>query len=332
MRRLFSVATVAAALAFAGAAQAQNVTMRISHQVPTAHHLHKMLEGFAADVAQRSGGSVTVQIFPAEQLHKATENHPAVARGAVEAALSVNQQWGNTIPEMNVVVIPYFFSELERIRKFPGSDSGQAARERSSSRRASRTSRGSTSRARRSSPRARSRCWRRTTSRASRSAASTRWPTRRSSRSARRPRRCPGSEVYNALQTGVLDAGVTDVSAAYSRRYYEVQKFGTVTPSFTVYFHLYVNPGWYAQADAGAPRRRSRRRRKKAEQDAIGITEKTRRRRGQAAAGKGHDAEGPQRRRRRPRGRRPCRSRSSTPSSRRRRRTARSSSTSPNKL
>ena len=44
----------------------------------------------------------------------------------------------------------------------------------------------------------------------------------------------PSNEVYNALQTGVLDAGITDVSAAYSRRYYEVQKFGTVTPAFSI--------------------------------------------------------------------------------------------------
>ncbi len=125
MRR--SIAFIAAGLALAAAMPcfAQNVTMRISHQVPTGHHLHEMLLGFQADVKQRSNGQIDVQIFPAEQLHKAGENHPAVARGVVEAALSVNQQWGNTIPEMNVVVIPYFFSELERIKKFPGSDAAK---------------------------------------------------------------------------------------------------------------------------------------------------------------------------------------------------------------
>src|SRR5690606_1832626 len=59
------------------------------------------------------------------------------------------------------------------------------------------------------------------------------------------PAAMPGSEVYQALQTGVIDAGLTDISAAYSRKYYEVQKYGTVTPFFTVYFHLYVNPDWF---------------------------------------------------------------------------------------
>ncbi len=60
------------------------------------------------------------------------------------------------------------------------------------------------------------------------------------------PAAMPGSEVYQALQTGVIDAGLTDVSAAFSRKYYEVQEFGTVAPFFTVYFHLFVNPAWYA--------------------------------------------------------------------------------------
>jgi C4-dicarboxylate-binding protein DctP len=59
------------------------------------------------------------------------------------------------------------------------------------------------------------------------------------------PTAMPGSEVYQGLQTGVIDAGLTDVSAAYSRKYYEVQSYGTVTPFFTVYFHLFVNPAWY---------------------------------------------------------------------------------------
>ena len=40
----------------------------------------------------------------------------------------------------------------------------------------------------------------------------------------------PGSEVYQALATGVIDAGLTDVAAAVSRKYYEVQDHFTVLP------------------------------------------------------------------------------------------------------
>lgn len=274
MRRLFSVAAIIAAIAAGGAAaQAENVTMRISHQVPTAHHLHKMLEGFAADVAKRSNGSVTVQLFPAEQLHKATENHPAVARGAVEAALSVNQQWGKTIPEMNVVVIPYFFSELEKIRKFPGSDAAKLLEAKLMqkgvknlawfyiTRQAIFTSG--------KKPLLAPEDFKGLKIRGFNALADTALIQLGASPSA-----MPGSEVYTALQTGVLDAGITDISAAYSRRYYEVQKYGTVTPSFTVYFHLYVNPAWWNKLQP-AQREALEAAARKAEQDAIPFTEKT---------------------------------------------------------
>jgi len=60
------------------------------------------------------------------------------------------------------------------------------------------------------------------------------------------PSAMSGSKVYNALQTGVINAGLTDISAAYSRKYYEVQDHVTVSPMFSVFFHGYVNPEWFA--------------------------------------------------------------------------------------
>jgi C4-dicarboxylate-binding protein DctP len=260
-------------IAVTAPAWAQNVTMRISHQVPTGHHLHKMLEGFAADVKARTQGQVEVQLFPAEQLHKAAENHPAVARGAVEAALSVNQQWGNTIPEMNVVVIPYSFSELARIRKFPGSEAAKFLEKKLEekgvknlawfyiTRQAIYTSGKKPLLTVDDFKGIKIRGFNALTDTALVAAGAS-------------PSAMPGPDVYNALQTGVLDAGLTDISAAFSRRFYEVQKFGTVTPSLTVYFHMYVNPRWFAglkpehraALEAAAA---------KAEQDAVAITEAT---------------------------------------------------------
>lgn len=268
-----SLLAAVAALTLALPAAAQTVTMRISHQVPTAHHLHKMLEGFKADVEARTKGEVQIQIFPAEQLHKAAENHAAVARGSIEAAMVVNQQWGNTLPEMNVVVIPYFFSELERIKKFPGSDAAKFLEAKIAqkgvrnlawfyiTRQAIYTSG--------KKPLLALEDFKGVKIRGFNKLADEALLALGASTSA-----MAGAEVYNALSTGVLDAGLTDVSAAYSRRYYEVQKYGTVTPSLTVYFHLFVNPAWWAKLtpahqqalDAAA---------KKAEQDAVGITETT---------------------------------------------------------
>ncbi|MEP6678051.1 MAG: TRAP transporter substrate-binding protein DctP [Betaproteobacteria bacterium] len=252
---------------------AQPVVMRVSHQVPPAHHLTKILEGFAADVKARSNGQVEVQLYGSEQLSKAGENFPAVAKGNIESALSVNFQWGKTIPEMSATLIPYAMGDLERIKKFPTSAARKFLDEKL----------------------------------AARGVKSVAWfyITRETIVTSGKkpiialddfkgvkirglnsltdnaltavgaaPSAMPGSEVYQALQAGVLDAGLTDLSAAYSRKYYEVQKFGTVGPIFTIYFHLYANPDWWNKLTA-AQRTAIEGAAAKAEQDAIPITEAT---------------------------------------------------------
>jgi C4-dicarboxylate-binding protein DctP len=275
-RALLALASSCAPLAAPAVLRAQGAApavMRLSHQFPPAHHNARVLQAFAEDAKARSNGAVEVQVFPAEQLARAAENFPGVARGAFEAAAAVNFQWGNTLPEMSAMTIPYGFAELERIRKFPGSDAAKFL-EGLLERRA-----------------VRNLMWVYT----SRQAIFT---------SNRRPIvaledfrglkvrglnpltdhaltaagaaavAMPGPEVPQALQSGVLDAGLTDLSAAVSRRFYEFQRFGTVAPYFAVISHVYVNPRWWngLRAEARAAIEGAAR---KAEADQIGVTEQT---------------------------------------------------------
>jgi TRAP-type C4-dicarboxylate transport system substrate-binding protein len=275
MRRRALLATaLAAPLAAPGLGRAQSAAvMRLSHQFPPSHHNARIMAAFAEDVKARSGGTVDVQVFPAEQLARAAENFPGVARGAFEAAAAVNFQWGNTLPEMNAPTIPYFFTELERIRKFPGSDAAKFL-EGLLERRA-----------------VRNLMWLYTT----RQAIFTR---NRKPIVALEDFRglkvrglnpltdhalvaagaaavaMPGPEVPQALQSGLLDAGLTDLSAAVSRRFYEFQKFGTVAPYFSVISHVYVNPRWWNGLRA-EQRTAIEAAARKAEQDQIGVTEQT---------------------------------------------------------
>jgi TRAP-type C4-dicarboxylate transport system substrate-binding protein len=272
MRILFA-ALAATGLAFAAPAGAAEFTMRVSHQVPTAHHMHKALLMFAEDVKQRTKGGVEVVLYPAEQLAKAGENFPGVARGAFEAAMSVNFQWGNTIPEMNAPAIPFFFTDLEKIKRFPKSEARKFLDELLAKKGVHSVS------------------WLYITrisiftsgKKPIKTLADFQGLKIRGLNSltdnalkvvGAAPSAMPGSEVYQGLQSGVLDAGLTDISAAVSRRYYEVQKYGTVLPYFTVYFHMYANPKWWeslkpeyrAAIEAAAA---------KNEQDIIQITEDT---------------------------------------------------------
>ena len=273
-RRTLLAASAAAITVPAIGARAQAaVTMRLSHQYPPSHHNARVIAAFAQDVAARSNGQVQVQVFPAEQLARAGENFPGVARGAFEAAAAVNFQWGTTLPEMNCITIPYLFTDRARVARFPGSEAARYL-EGLLERRA-----------------VKNLMWLYTTRQSI--FTSNRKPivaledfrglkirglnalTDNSLTAVgAAPSSMPGPEVSQALQSGVLDAGLTDVSAAVSRRYYEIQKYGTVAPYFTVYSHVYVNPRWFnglrpehrAAIEAAA---------RKAEQDQITVTEET---------------------------------------------------------
>ncbi len=263
-----------ASLALPAIARAQApAVMRLSHQFPPAHHNARVMAAFAEDVKARSNGAVDVQVFPAEQLARANENFPGVARGAFEAAAAVNFQWGTTLPEMNGPTIPYLFTELEKIRKFPGSEPAKFL-EGLLQRRA-----------------VRNLMWIYTTRQSI--FTSNRKPIlgledfrglkirglnpltdNALTAVGAAPSAMPGPEVPQALQSGVLDAGLTDLSAAVSRRFYEFQRYGTVAPFFCVISHVYVNPRWWNGLQA--PQREAiEAAARKAEQDQIGVTEET---------------------------------------------------------
>lgn len=249
MKKLFAATVAVLALAMTPApANAQN-KMRISYQVPTAHHLHKAMEYFKAELEAATAGGIVVELFPAEQLAKAAENHPQVARGAIEAASVVNFQWGNTIPEMNVTAIPYMFTDLNKIKKFPGSPAAKILEDKLMSKGVQNLG------------------WFYITRESIFTSGKKPLVTLADFKGVKirglnaiadaglkavgaAPTPISGNEVYSALQSGLIDAGLTDISAAVSRKYYEVQKFGTTGPYFSVYFHLFCNPAWFAKLPA----------------------------------------------------------------------------------
>jgi TRAP-type C4-dicarboxylate transport system substrate-binding protein len=54
-----------------------------------------------------------------------------------------------------------------------------------------------------------------------------------------------GGEVYMGLHTGMIDGALTIPTAAYRRRYYEVNDYATITPLFVTYQTLAVNRKWW---------------------------------------------------------------------------------------
>ena len=230
-------------------AWAADYTMRLSHQFPPAHHSAKNMEQFAADVKANTNGKVEVQIFGAAQLFKPNQHHAAVAGGKIESAVVLSFQWGGTIPEMNVTIIPYFMSTAEKMRKFPDSEAAALLN------------------AKMEAKGVKNIAWIVdandgifTSNKAPliKPEDFTGVKIRGLSKlfdaglvaMGAAPSAMPGSEVYQALQTGVIDAAITGVEAANSRRYYEVQKFGVASPIILAYDNLIVSPEWWGKLPA----------------------------------------------------------------------------------
>jgi len=251
MKQMLRICAVAVAAGGAFGAQAADVTMRLSHQFPPAHHSAKNLEQFAADVKALSGGKVEVQTFGAAQLFKPNQHHAAVAGGKIESAIMLNFQWGGTIPEMSVTLIPYLMSRVELMKKFVGSDAAKLLDAKMEAKGVKNiawlvdANDGIFTSAKH--PLIKPEDFKGVKIRGLNKLFDAGLAAMGAS-----PTPMPGSEVYQALQTGVIDAGFTGVQAANSRRFYEVQKFGVASSIILAYDVLVVNPEWWAKLSPDA--------------------------------------------------------------------------------
>ncbi|NYT37178.1 C4-dicarboxylate ABC transporter [Allopusillimonas soli] len=228
----------------ASLAQAAEYTMRISHQFPPSHHTAKRLAQFAKDVAKETDGKVQVQLFGAAQLFKPKQHHAAVASGQLEAAIILSIQWGGSLPEMAVTQIPFLMSSPAKQKAFIGSEAAKLLDQKMLDKGV------------------RNIGWIVDTNDLIFTSSTQLLddPSKFKDVKIRGlnklfdagliamgavPVSMSGSEVYQALQTRVVDAALTGVQAASSRKYYEVQKYGAATPIFLVFDNLVVNPAWW---------------------------------------------------------------------------------------
>lgn len=225
--------------------------MRCSHQLPPAHHISKVIDRWAAEVEKLSDGELDVQVFGADSLIKANDNILAVAKGEIECAFSLNFQWGKTLPLMNVTLGPYAMTSYEAWERWPTSEAAAFLEEKLLKKGVKNVAwlfqTNSSVFSSKGRPLVKPEDFKGVKMRGLGPAFD-----RGLKAMGATPVTIPGSEVYQALATGVVDAALTDVAAAYSRKYYEVQDHMTVVPVLAAYLHGYVNPSWYAKLDDGS--------------------------------------------------------------------------------
>ncbi len=247
MKKLLAFAAGVGALAGAmttTTAATAATEMRCSHQLPPAHHIAKVIDRWAAEIETLSEGDIDVQVFGANSLTGAKQNAVAVAKGDIDCAFSINPQWGKTLPIMNVTLGPFAVSSLNALQKLDGSEAASFLEEKLMTKGVKNvvwlfTTR-STAITSKGSPLVKPADFEGVKIRGLGPV-----PDAGFVAMGAVPSAMSGSKVYQALSTGVIDAGLTDISAAVSRKYFEVQDHVTVLPLFSIYFHGYVNPKWY---------------------------------------------------------------------------------------
>lgn len=247
----FRLSTIAAAALLAAAigqpAAAAEYTMRLSHVFPPQHPLGKAASYYAEAVKEETGGRVAVEIFGAGQAFAEKESYPAVAKGQIDATLLVSVQFSGIVPALDVLSIPFVMTGNDSAKRFLASKA--------------RAKLDDEIRAKRVEPLA----WLFQTNTTVFTSNGKKLVAIDDFKGVKirglnkvadaslvavgaSPLATPGSEVYQSLQSGILDAALTDISAALSRRYYEVQKHGTVVDNWvTAYGVLLANPAWMAK-------------------------------------------------------------------------------------
>ncbi len=107
-----------------GGGEAKTV-LKLAHALPPAAPVHKGMAFMADRVAELSGGTVEVQIFPSGQLGSETETIEQLQRGALAMVKTSTAAMEGFLPEMAVFGVPYLFDDDEHFWRVLESDLGQ---------------------------------------------------------------------------------------------------------------------------------------------------------------------------------------------------------------
>lgn len=121
---LKGLAFAAISLTIAGTASATE--LRLSVETPPGHIRNQAAEKWAEAIAAKSGGSLTVTVFPAAQLYKSADAIRALATGALDMSIQASPTLSQFEPNLSVITLPMFFgASRDDVRKVLDGDLGK---------------------------------------------------------------------------------------------------------------------------------------------------------------------------------------------------------------
>jgi len=91
--------------------------LKLAHSLSTEHPVHQAIEFMAARVAELSGGSLRIDVYPSEQLGSEREAIELVQLGILAMTKTSTGPMEGFVPAMKVYGLPYLFRDSEHMWK-----------------------------------------------------------------------------------------------------------------------------------------------------------------------------------------------------------------------
>jgi len=213
---------------FSGNARAKKVVFKLGHVLPAEHSWHICSSGFAKEVTEKTGGRVTINVFPNAQLGNEKDMVEGLQLGTLQMGLIGGGSFQDLEPKMGVANLPYAWADhFHAYRAFDGEMGGRLLgllakkgivglawwengfRNITNNKRSIRTPEDLKGLKLRVTP------------------IKMRLDTFKALEALPVP--MPFSELYSALQQGVVDGQENPLAIIYSNHFYEVQKYLSMT-------------------------------------------------------------------------------------------------------
>ena len=111
--KLLTIAVALAAGVVVSTAASAAERLRVAGNFPLDHSVSRSMEVFKEKVEKDSKGEIRVDLFPAMQLGGATENVDQVRSGTIFAVFTSIAYFSRTVPEFEAVSLPFLFDSRE---------------------------------------------------------------------------------------------------------------------------------------------------------------------------------------------------------------------------
>ena len=98
------------------------MTIRLAHDAPLTTPHHEASEKIKEALEERSGGAITVEIYPTQQFGSASQMIEGMQMNTVEMVLLPTSKYGGFYPTLNIMDMPFLFPTQESTMKLFKSD------------------------------------------------------------------------------------------------------------------------------------------------------------------------------------------------------------------